>query len=175
MFFVRAILTDLSKAFDCIPHDLLTAKLPAYGLSSDFLCYVYSYLKDRKHCVQINNTHSEFNTIISGVPQGPTFELILFNIFFNFFFFIPKASVRNFADDNTLCSSAKTLNGLVTILQSECETTNWLHSNKMIVNPDNFQVILLDKGRSDKANIEVEIGNKKNQFDFVSEASRGSY
>ena len=86
----------------------------------------------------------------------------MFNIFFNFFFFIPKASVRNFADDNTLCSFVKTLRGLVTILQSECETTtNWLHSNKMIANPDNFQVILLDKGRSDNANIEVEIGNKK--------------
>ena len=41
----------------------------------------------------------------------------------------------------------------------------------MILNPDKFQVILLDKGRSDKTNIEVEIGNKKNQFDFVSEAS----
>ena len=153
---------DLSKAFDCIPHDLLIAKLSAYGLSSDSLCYIYSYLKDRKQCVQINNKQSEFDAIISGVPQGSIFGPILFNIFFNIFlFFIPKASVRNFADDNTLCSSAKTLNGLVTILQSECETTNWLHSNKMIVNPDNFQVILLDKGRSDKANIEVEIGNKK--------------
>ena len=87
----------------------------------------------------------------------------MFNIFFNdFFFFIPKESVHNFADDNTLCSFAKTLRGLVTILQSECETAiNWLHSNKMIVNPDKFQVIFLDKRRSDNTNIEVEIGNEK--------------
>ena len=87
----------------------------------------------------------------------------MFNIFFNdFLFFIPKASVHNFADDNTLCSFAKTLRGLVTILQSECETAiNWLHNNKMIVNPDKFQVILLDKGRSDNINIEVEIGKEK--------------
>ena len=98
------------------------------------------------------------------------FCLIFFLIIFSFF--IPKASVHNFADDNTLCSFAKTLRGLVTILQSECETAiNWLHNNKIILNPDKFQVILLDKGRSDKTNIEVEIGNKKNQFDFVSEAS----
>ena len=46
------------------------------------------------------------------------------------------------------------------ILQSECETINWLHNNKMMVNPDKFQVIFLDKGRSDNANIEVEIGNE---------------
>ena len=66
-FLVGVVLTDLSKAFDCIPHDLLIAKLSAYGLSSDSLCYIYSYLKDRKQCVQINNKQSEFDTIISGV------------------------------------------------------------------------------------------------------------
>ena len=66
-FSAAAVLTDLSKAFDCIPHDLLISKLWAYGLSSDSLCYIYSYLKDRKQCVQINNKQSEFDTIISGV------------------------------------------------------------------------------------------------------------
>ena len=96
-------------------------------------------------------------------PQGSIFRPILFNIFFNdFFFFITKASAHNFADDNILYSFAKTLRGLVTILQSECETAiNWLHSNKMIVNPGKFQVIFLDKRRSDNTNTEVEIGNEK--------------
>ena len=46
------------------------------------------------------------------------------------------------------------------ILQSECEAAiNWRHNNKMIVNPDKFQVILLDKRRSDNTNI--KIGNEK--------------
>ena len=58
---------------------------------------------------------------------------------------------------NTLCSFAKTFREIVRILQSECETAiNWLYSNKMIVNTDKFQLILLDKCRSDKTNIEVE-------------------
>ena len=49
---------------------------------------------------------------------------------------------------------------LVTILESECETAiNGLYNKKMIVNPDKFQGILLDKGRSDDANTEVKIGN----------------
>ena len=66
-FFVGAVSTELSKAFDYIPHDLLIAKTSAYGLT-DFLCYINSYLKDRKQYVQINNKQSEFEAIISGVP-----------------------------------------------------------------------------------------------------------
>ena len=53
-FIVGAVLTDLFKAFDCIPHDLLIAKLSAYGLNGDSLCHICSYLKGRKRYVQIN-------------------------------------------------------------------------------------------------------------------------
>ena len=104
-------MTDISKAFDCIPHDLLIATLSAYSLNSYSLCYIYSYLKDRKQCVQINNEQSELETIVSGVPKGSVFGKILCNIFFNdFFFFISKASVHNFVNDNTLVSFPSTLN-----------------------------------------------------------------
>ena len=46
-FIVEAALPDLSKAFHCIQHDLLIAKLSEYSLNSDSLYYIYSYLKDR--------------------------------------------------------------------------------------------------------------------------------
>ena len=100
---------------------------------------------------------------MSDVPEGSNFGTILCNIFFNdFFFFIPKASVYNFADDNTLAIFASTLKELLQILEPECEITiNWLHNNKMIVNPDKFQVILLDKRGFDNTNTEVNIGNEK--------------
>ena len=67
---VRAVLMDLSKAFDCIPHDLLIAKLDAYGFSKEALKYIYSYLKGRKQGVKIDDIVSEFLEICSGVPQG---------------------------------------------------------------------------------------------------------
>ena len=55
-YFVGTVVTDLSKAFDCIPRDLLITKLEAYGFDNYIIRYVYSYLEIRKHCVNINNT-----------------------------------------------------------------------------------------------------------------------
>ena len=65
---VGAVLMDLSKAFDCVPHDLLLAKLVAYSFEEKTLLYIYSYLENRKQCVKINNINSNFQTIKSGVP-----------------------------------------------------------------------------------------------------------
>ena len=55
---VSATLTDLSKAFDCLPHDLLVAKLEAYGLDTKTLKHMLSYLSGRKQCVKIRNSFS---------------------------------------------------------------------------------------------------------------------
>ena len=61
---------DLSKAFDCLPPALITAKLTAYGLSKNAVQLVNSYLSDRKQCVQTGDCRSTFQNIIKGVPQG---------------------------------------------------------------------------------------------------------
>ena len=76
--FTGTVLMDLSKAFDCIPHDLLIAKLHAYGLSFDKVTFLNSYLKDRKQNVKINNIFSAFQNILSDVPQGSILGPILF-------------------------------------------------------------------------------------------------
>ena len=60
---------DLSKAFDTINHDLLLAKLKAYGFSLNAVELMRSYLKNRKR-VQINNKFSSENIVIARVPQG---------------------------------------------------------------------------------------------------------
>ena len=58
-FVIGAVLTDLSKSFNCIPHDLLIAKLEAYCLGENALSYIYSYLKNRNQCVRINDKKSK--------------------------------------------------------------------------------------------------------------------
>ena len=107
-YFTGAVLMDLSKAFDCIPHDIEIAKSADYGFDKIMICYIYSYLKRGKQCVSVNNIKSTFEEIMSGVPQGSIVGPILFKIFFNdFFYFMLVAWANNFADDNTLSSFAK--------------------------------------------------------------------
>ena len=80
---VGAILIDRSKAFDCVPHDLLLAKLSAYGFSNEALSYVMTYLTDRKQSTRLNNFYSTFQLILSGVLQGSVYELFSRQINFN--------------------------------------------------------------------------------------------
>ena len=97
------VLMDLSKASDYIPHDLIIAKLSAYGIERETLRLIYSYLKGRKQCVKINNNYRDYNEIISSVSQGSMLGPILFNVSTNYLvFFIEIAFMHNFADDNKL-------------------------------------------------------------------------
>ena len=92
---------DLSKAFDCISHDLIIVKWAPYGIKRETLRLIYSYSKGWRQCVKINNTYGDCNEIVSGVPQGS--GPILFNLSINdLFFFIEIVSMHNFADDNFL-------------------------------------------------------------------------
>ena len=63
-----ALLTDLSKAFDCLNHELLVAKLNAYGFTLPALKLVHDYLSDRKQRTRVNNSYSTWFEILFGVP-----------------------------------------------------------------------------------------------------------
>ena len=65
-----ALLTDLSKAFDCISHDLSIAKLNAYGLSLSALKLVHSYLQNHTERTKVGSSYSLWEETVSGVPQG---------------------------------------------------------------------------------------------------------
>ena len=75
-----ALLTDLSKAFDCIPHDFIIAKLEAHGLEIGALRLIHAYLINRKQRIKVNETYSSWKDIIFVVPEGSILGSLLFNI-----------------------------------------------------------------------------------------------
>ena len=113
---------DLSKTFDCILHDLLIAKLHAYGLDFGTVTFLHNYLKCLKQSVKINSISSFFRTILSGVPQGSILGQLLFKIFVNYLFFrLVISDLHNFADNNTIAVTCKNLNDILHTLEKESE------------------------------------------------------
>ena len=155
---VGAVLMDLSKAFDCLPHELLIAKLASYGFDKNSLEFVHSYLKGRKQAVSIKGNLSNFMEILAGVPQGSILGPILFNIFLNDMMFIfKKTSINNFADDNTLSAVANSIDKLVLDLEEDSKIAiDWFKGNHMIANPDKFKAIIINK-KGNEASIPLKI------------------
>ena len=158
---VGAVLMDLSKAFDCLPHELLIAKLAAYGVGKGTLELLYSYLKERKQSVNIKGKLSTFLEILAGVPQGSILGPILFNIFINDFVDIfENADIHNFADDNTLSAHSRATEEVVKCLEDESIVAiDWFTDNHMIANPGKFKAIIIKKDGSDTTGTELFINN----------------
>ena len=138
--FIGTLFMDLTKAFDCLPHSLVIAKLRVYGLELPACKLLFSYLRGRKQRVKISNSRRSWAVSTKGVPQGSILGPLLFNIFMNdLFLFIEKCQLYNYADDNSLDSSSENVTEVLSNLR--CDGRNaieWFANNGMQANPDKF-------------------------------------
>ena len=142
--YAGAILMDLSKAFDTINHDLLIAKLHAYGFGKSALKLIKSYLSNRWQRTKINTCFSSWAELLLGVPHGSVLGPLLFNIYLNdLFWFNEQSDVCNFADDTTLHACDMDMNNVLQRLEHDTLITiEWFGWNYMKLNEDKCHLLI---------------------------------
>ena len=98
-----AVLNDLSKAYDCLLHDLLIAKLHVFGFDLKSLRVIHAYLNERIQVTKVGSFYSEILHITYGVPQGSILGPLLFNVSLINLFRADdyKSDFSNYTDDTT--------------------------------------------------------------------------
>ena len=131
------ILMDLWKAFGCLPHALIIAKIHAYGLDHDSLRLIRSYLSNRHQIIKLDSVFSSWMQTIVGVPQVSILGPLLSEIFLNDLLLINLRSiVCNFADDKTLYYCGETTENVMKNLQWDLKIRlKWFRNNQMMANP----------------------------------------
>lgn len=141
-----AVFCDLSKAFDCVNHDILINKLKHYKFSKSALSWVNSYLRNRQQrtILKKNDTQfiSEWQKIECGVPQGSILGPLFFLIFVNDVTKSVSSNLILYADDTTAVVQAENSEVLKTKLElTVLELSSWFGTNGLKLNSSKTQIL----------------------------------
>ena len=141
-----AVLTDLSKAFDCLSHGLLLAKLHAYGFDKSALKFILNYLSERSQRTKVNEKYSTWRKLTYGVPQGSILGPLLFNLFMNdIFYFVNDSKLANYADDTSTYTMRGSIFPFLHTLKTETSIVfKWFKINEMKSNSDKCHMIVAE-------------------------------
>ena len=142
---VGAVLVDFKKAFDLVDHKILLSKLELYGINNEALMWFDSYLTHRRQLVSLNNSKSDFETVICGVPQGSILGPLLFLLFINDLpLCVENVSADLYADDTTLYDIHTSLEAIEQNLQQSLNKLYiWCRNNGMVLNSAKTKVMLI--------------------------------
>ena len=153
----------LVQSFRLPNHELLIAKLNAYGFEVNATRLIYSYLTGRKQRVKINQAYSSWKDIIYGVPQGSILGPLLFNIYLcDLFLFTEDLDIANYADDTTPYHCSDNTESVIEMLEiAATKLFQWFKDNNLKANADKFQ-LLLSTNESEQININDTIIHSSN-------------
>ena len=138
---------NLSKAFDCVDHEILLTKIKRYDVHSTPLRWISSYLSNREHFVSWNQIHSTSLNLNIGIPQKSILSPLLFLIHINDIVNSSNVlSFVHFADDTTVYVRNDSIDSEIEILNTElAKIALWLDSNKLTLNVNKTQMIMLSR------------------------------
>ena len=138
-------------------HQLLVAKLKAYGACEKSCVLIWSYLSGRKQRVRVGSSTNEWLLIEKGVPQGSVLGPMLFNLFVNdLYAAINTCDLYNYADDNTISACCDSKQQVIDTLVAESITAmKWFEANMMQANPGKFQAIILKEPSDSRTTLTV--------------------
>lgn len=138
--FTSVMLCDLSRAFDCVSHEILLKKFERYGVRGDALSILASYLSDRSQAVAWNGSISLQLTVKHGVPQGSMLGPFLFIVSINDLYNKLSGNVLLYADDTTLFSSHSDFSVAKETIQELLEVaSSWFSLNRLSLNKSKTQ------------------------------------